>query len=183
MIGRPTGEPARSTSANRTVLGAASLAALAGAAVLALALMPASAAAQQPVPDPPKTVPTPVPEPVPTPPAAPAAKPAPPPSDPAAAGGTEPTADAENPDMARVAACKARALARLKEQSPSVDDIFIDVDGLTIAESTGKLGDTPVKGVIMGEAYIQRDHSDRANRFLCLTGEKDEVLFTFFTER
>ncbi|MFK8250984.1 hypothetical protein [Ancylobacter terrae] len=167
------------TSANRTLLGAASLAALAGGAALALTLMSAPAAAQQPVPDPPKTVPAPVP----VLPAAPAAKPAAPAPDPAAAGGTEPTLDAESPDMARVAACKTRALARLKEQSPSVDDIFIDVDGLTIAESTGKLGDIPVKGVIMGEAYIQRDHSDRANRFLCLTGEKDEVLFTFFTER
>lgn len=95
----------------------------------------------------------------------------------------EPTAEAGDRDMQRVAACKATALARLKEKSPSIDDIFIDVDGLTIAEADGKLGDIAVKGVLMGEAYIQRDRSDRANRFLCLVGANEEVLFTFFTEQ
>lgn len=107
---------------------------------------------------------------------------------PGPADGTQPTPEAAvspevDPDMQRVAACKAHAVSRLKERSPSIDDIYIDIDGLTIARSEAKLGDTEVRGVIMGEAYIQRDRSDTANRFLCLTGEKDEVLFTFFTER
>lgn len=107
---------------------------------------------------------------------------------PGPAGGTQPepsaaTSPEVDPDMQRVAACKADALAKLKKASPSIEDIYIDVDGLTIAQAENKLGDTAVKGIIMGEAYIQRDRSDTANRFLCLTGEKDEVLFTFFTER
>lgn len=107
---------------------------------------------------------------------------------PGAAGGTQPepaaaTSPEVNPDMQRVAACKADALAKLKQRSPSIEDLYIEIDGLTIAEAASKLGDTSVKGVIMGEAYIQRDRSDTANRFLCLTGENDEVLFTFFTER
>lgn len=107
---------------------------------------------------------------------------------PGPASGTQPAPEAAaapdvDPDMQRIAACKAQALARLKQRSPSVDDIYIDVDGLTVATADAKLGDTAVKGVIMGEAYIQRDKSDSANRFLCLTGEKGEVLFTFFTER
>lgn len=112
----------------------------------------------------------------------------PPAAPPGPAGGTQPEAGAAaapdvDPDMQRIAACKAQALARLKQRSPSVEDIYIDVDGLTVATADAKLGDTAVKGVIMGEAYIQRDKSDSANRFLCLTGEKGEVLFTFFTER
>lgn len=116
---------------------------------------------------------------------APAIQPAPPPGP---AGGTQPDASAAtspevDPDMQRVAACKADALKKLKQRSPSIDDIYIDIDGLTIAQAEATLGDTPVKGVIMGEAYIQRDRSDTANRFLCLTGAKGEVLFTFFTER
>jgi hypothetical protein len=123
----------------------------------------------------------------PSPPAKPA-EPVPAPKPPEAAPATEapsdePSVDASDKDMQRVAACKERALARLKEQSPSVEDIFIDVDGLTIADADGKLGDTAVKGVLMGEAYIRRDRSDQANRFLCLTGANGEVLFTFFTER
>jgi len=120
-----------------------------------------------------------------------AAQPLPPtetPAPPGPAGGTQPDTSAADtpgvdPDMQRVAACKAEALKKLKQRSPSIDDIYIDIDGLTIATADAKLGDTPVKGVIMGEAYIQRDRSDSANRFLCLTGEKGEVLFTFFTER
>ena len=126
--------------------------------------------------------------------AAPAPKPAPQPAPveqkapPGPPGGTQPDPSAAvspevDPDMQRVAACKAEALKKLKQRSPSVEDIYIDIDGLTIAQADAKLGDTPVKGVIMGEAYIQRDRSDSANRFLCLTGAKGEVLFTFFTER
>lgn len=103
-------------------------------------------------------------------------------------GGTQPDESAASspevdPDMQRVAACKAEALKKLKQRSPSIDDIYMDVDGLTIAQADAKLGDTEVKGVIMGEAYIQRDRSDTANRFLCLTGANGNVLFTFFTER
>lgn len=114
--------------------------------------------------------------------------PAMPPAPPGPAEGTQPEPSAAqspevDPDMKRVAACKARALERLKAASPSIDDIYIDVDGLTIATADSKIGETPVNGVIMGEAYIRRDRSDQANRFLCLTGPKDEVLFTFFTER
>lgn len=122
----------------------------------------------------------------PAPPAKPAeTAPVPPPAPQAAPadGVAEPTEAAADPDMRKIAACKEHALGRLKQQSSAIEDIFIDVDGLTVAEADGKLGDTAVKGVLMGEAYIQRDRSDRANRFLCLTGENDEVLFTFFTER
>lgn len=137
-------------------------------AALGIAALPLPVFAQQPAP-------------------APAAPPAPV-APPGPAGGTQPAPEAAaapnvDPDMQRIAACKAQALARLKQRSPSVDDIYIDVDGLTVATADAKLGDTAVKGVIMGEAYIQRDKSDSANRFLCLTGEKGEVLFTFFTER
>ncbi|MCJ8143046.1 hypothetical protein MKI84_08960 [Ancylobacter sp. A5.8] len=120
-------------------------------------------------------------------PPAPAAQP-PAPVAPSPAGGTQPdpsaaTSPEVDPDMQRVAACKAQALEKLKQRSPTIEDIYIDIDGLTIATAEARLGDTDVKGVIMGEAYIQRDRSDTANRFLCLTGPKGEVLFTFFTER
>ncbi|MEP9352641.1 hypothetical protein ABLE93_03475 [Xanthobacter sp. KR7-65] len=93
-------------------------------------------------------------------------------------------AEAEAPeDAERAAACKAHALARLKARSPSVDDIFIDMDGLTIAKADMAVGSEKITGVLMGEAYIKRDRSDRAHRFLCLVGEKDKVVMTFLTER
>lgn len=93
-------------------------------------------------------------------------------------------AEAEAPeDAERAAACKAHAMVKLKARSPSVDDIFIDMDGLTIAKADVAVGQEKITAVLMGEAYIKRDRSDKAHRFLCLVGEKDKVVMTFFTER
>ncbi|MFH1554523.1 MAG: hypothetical protein ABII76_06625 [Pseudomonadota bacterium] len=86
-------------------------------------------------------------------------------------------------DTALVRTCKLRALAVLRQRSPSIEDIFIDVDGLTVAEADSTVGTERVRHVLMGEAYIQRDKTDKVHRFLCLTGEEDKVLMTFFTER
>ncbi|MBN8917410.1 MAG: hypothetical protein J0I31_17555 [Rhizobiales bacterium] len=93
-------------------------------------------------------------------------------------------AEAQAPgDAERAAACKAHALARLKANSPSVDDILIDMDGLTIAKADTTVGQEKITAVLMGEAYIKRDRSDKAHRFLCLVGENDKVVMTFFTTR
>ncbi|QTL03310.1 hypothetical protein J5J86_21620 [Aquabacter sp. L1I39] len=124
--------------------------------------------------------------PVPLPPAAPAAPGAAPKSStptvktepPVPAG---PAAGVKETDLAL--ACKDRALTILKQRSPSIEDIFIDMDGLTIAEADLAVGNTKIRNVLMGEAYIQRDRSDKVHRFLCLTGEGDTVLLTFLTER
>lgn len=111
----------------------------------------------------------------------PSAKPAEPPKvvEPAQPAG--PAAGAKETDLAL--ACKDRALSLLKQRSPSIEDIFIDMDGLTIAEADLTVGGTKIRNVLMGEAYIQRDRSDKVHRFLCLTGEGDTVLLTFLTER
>lgn len=107
-----------------------------------------------------------------------------PPAQPAPAGPAAPPADAEGKqDTELVLACKARALSILKQRSPSIEDIFIDMDGITVAKADLSVEDTKVRTVIMGEAYIQRDKSDKVHRFLCLTGEDGKVLLTFFTER
>lgn len=92
-----------------------------------------------------------------------------------------PAAGTKGTDLAL--ACKDRALSLLKQRSPSIEDIFIDMDGLTIAEADLSVGNTKIRNVLMGEAYIQRDRSDKVHRFLCLTGEGDTVLLTFLTER
>lgn len=115
--------------------------------------------------------------PTPTPPApgTPAADP------PAVAPAEESTA--ATPEAKQVSACKSHALERLKQGSPSITDIFIDMDGLTIAHADLKVGEAHVTSVLMGEAYIQRDRSDKVHRFLCLTGDDDHVLMTFFTEQ
>lgn len=115
-------------------------------------------------------------------PAAPAT-PAPlPPAAPASKAAEQAQKEGED-DMALVQACKAHALAVLKGRSPSIDDIFIDMDGLTVAKANLAVEDTKVEAVLMGEAYIQRDRSDKVHRFLCLAGADGKVLMTFFTLR
>lgn len=127
--------------------------------------------------------PSPAPSVVPSP--APLPQPAPVPAPPGS-GADVPKEKAAAPpssDTVLVRTCKLRALAVLRQRSPSIEDIFIDVDGLTVAEADSTVGNERVRHVLMGEAYIQRDKTDKVHRFLCLTGDEGKVLMTFFTER
>jgi hypothetical protein len=84
---------------------------------------------------------------------------------------------------AEVEACRVSGLAAIKERSPSLDQITLDVESLAISKADTKVGDTPIKMVIMGDAYLQRDKSDKPNRFVCLISEGGKVVLTFFTEQ
>lgn len=90
---------------------------------------------------------------------------------------------AQTPDDPNLAACKATALTALRERSPSLKDIVLDLDGMTIAKADTKVEDTPVRTIIMGEAYLERKETGQAQRFLRMVGEKGKVLLTFFTRR
>lgn len=92
-------------------------------------------------------------------------------------------APVEKPASPELASCKSNAMAAITAREPEIKDIVIDEDGLTIAVSETKIGDTPVTRIIMGEAYLKTDRSDKPRRFLCLLGEKGKVLLTFFTQR
>jgi hypothetical protein len=81
----------------------------------------------------------------------------------------------------QVEACRKSGLAALQQRSPSLDEIVLDMDSLAISKADTKVGDTSIKMVIMGEAYLQRDKTDKPNRFLCLLSDEDEVVLTFFT--
>jgi hypothetical protein len=83
---------------------------------------------------------------------------------------------------AEVEACRLSGLVALKERSQAIKDLTFDIDGLAISKAGTKVEDTPVKMVIMGDAYLQRGKTDKPNRFVCLIGEKGKVLLTFFTE-
>lgn len=81
-----------------------------------------------------------------------------------------------------LAACKATALLALSQRDASIKDIEIDEEGLTVASADTKVEDTPVKRIIMGDAYLQTNRQDKPRRFLCLIGDKGKVLLTFFTQ-
>jgi len=93
------------------------------------------------------------------------------------------TAQAQAPNDPEIAACKATGLVALKERSPSVKDIILDMETLAISKANTKIEDTPVRTVIMAEAYLERKETGKSQQFLCLIGEKGKVLLTFFTAR
>lgn len=92
-------------------------------------------------------------------------------------------AQAEKPASPSVALCKNAALSTLSAREPEIKDIYVDEDGATIAVSETKVENTPVTRIIIAEAYLRTDRSDKPRRFLCLLGENDKVLLTFFTAR
>jgi hypothetical protein len=81
-----------------------------------------------------------------------------------------------------LAACKATGLLALSSRDASIKDIEIDEEGLTVAVADTKVEDTPVRRIIMGDAYLQTNRQDKPRRFLCLIGDKGKVLLTFFTQ-
>ncbi|MBD2749401.1 hypothetical protein IC232_22220 [Microvirga sp. BT688] len=82
-----------------------------------------------------------------------------------------------------VEACRLSGLAALKERSPSLEHLTFDVESLAISKADTRVEDTPIKMVVMGEAYLQREKSDKPNRFVCLVSDKGKVVLTFFTEQ
>lgn len=84
---------------------------------------------------------------------------------------------------AEVEACRLAGLAALKERSPSLDQITLDMQSLAVSKADTKVGDTPIRMVVMGDAYLQRDKTDKPNRFVCLLSDHDKVVLTFFTEQ
>lgn len=79
-----------------------------------------------------------------------------------------------------IEACKATGLIALKERSPAIKDILLDMDTIVISRINTKIEDTPVRTIIMGEVYIERKEVGKSQQFLCLIGEKGKVLLTFF---
>ncbi|KFG69540.1 hypothetical protein [Microvirga sp. BSC39] len=84
---------------------------------------------------------------------------------------------------AEVEACRLSGLAALKERSPSLEHLTFDIQSLAISKADTKVEDTPIRMVVMGEAYLQREKSDKPNRFICLISDKGKVVLTFFTEQ
>lgn len=80
-------------------------------------------------------------------------------------------------------ACRSTGLIALKERNPSVTDVAFDLDGMTVAKANTKVEDTPIKTVVIGDAYLEKGKKDTRRTFLCLIGEKGKVVLTFFTDK
>ncbi|WP_291962809.1 hypothetical protein [Chelatococcus sp.] len=83
------------------------------------------------------------------------------------------------------AACRKASIETLRQvggNSP-LKDVKLDLDSLTIAKANAEVGGVKIHTVLIGQAAIQRENSDEPHTFLCLLGEKEKVLMTFFTKR
>jgi hypothetical protein len=89
-------------------------------------------------------------------------------------------AQSQNPELE---ACRSSGLVALKERNPSISDVSLDMDSMTVAKANAKVEDTPIRTVIIGDAYLEKGKKDTRRTLLCLIGEKGKVLLTFFTEK
>jgi|SRR5215212_1852004 len=89
--------------------------------------------------------------------------------------------NAQNPSDPAIEACRTTGLLALKERSPSVKDLSLDMESLAVSKANTTVEDVPVRMVVMGEAYLERKEKVGSQRFVCLIGEKGKVLLTFFT--
>ena len=84
---------------------------------------------------------------------------------------------------AEVEACRLSGLAAVKERSPSLEHLTFDMESLAASKAATRVEDTPIRMMVMGEAYLQCEKSDKPNRFVCLISEKGKVVLAFFTEQ
>ena len=79
--------------------------------------------------------------------------------------------------------CRSTGLIALRERDPSIKDVTLDFDGMTVVKANTKVEDTPIKTIVIGDAYLEKGKKDTRRTFLCLIGEKGKVLLTFFTDQ
>jgi hypothetical protein len=79
--------------------------------------------------------------------------------------------------------CRATGLIALQQQNPAVLDLTLDLDGMTVAKANAKVGETQIRTVVIGDAYMEKGNREKRHTFLCLIGNKGKVLLTFFTEK
>jgi len=84
--------------------------------------------------------------------------------------------------MPELEACRSTGLIALQERDPSIKDVTPDFDGMTVAKANTKVEDTPIKTIVIGDAYLENGEKDARRTFLCLIGETGKVLLTFFTD-
>lgn len=80
-------------------------------------------------------------------------------------------------------ACRSTGLIALRERNPNITDVSFDIDGMTVAKANTKVEDTPIRTIVIGDAYLEKGRKDTRRTFLCLIGEKGKVLLTFFTDK
>jgi hypothetical protein len=91
------------------------------------------------------------------------------------------TAASENADAPEIDACRASGLIALKERSPTIKDVELDLD--SVIKMNSKIGDVNIKAMVLGEASIEKKTSSKAKNLICILGEKGKVLLAIFSDQ
>jgi hypothetical protein len=67
-----------------------------------------------------------------------------------------------NPDTPELDACRASGLIALKESAPAIKDVAIDPDSVRIFKMDKKIGEEPVRAVLIGDVSIEQQKSSRS---------------------
>ena len=68
--------------------------------------------------------------------------------------------------------CRSTGLMALRERNPAIKDVSLDVESMTVAKANTKIEDTPIRTIVIGDAYLEKGKQDTRRTFLCLIGEK-----------
>ena len=93
------------------------------------------------------------------------------------------TAASENVDAPEIDACRASGLIALKERSPTIKDVELDLDSVRVIKMNSKIGDVDIKAMVLGEASIEKKTSSKAKNLICILGEKGTVLLAVFSDQ
>ena len=80
-------------------------------------------------------------------------------------------------------ACRTTGLLALRKKILAIKDVILDAESMAVAKANTKVEDTPIRTIVIGDAYLEKGNQDTRQTFLCLIGEKEKVLLTFFTDK
>ncbi len=87
-------------------------------------------------------------------------------------------------DAPEIDACRATGLIALKERSPAIKDVTLDLDSVRVVKmKSSKIANVEIKAIVLGEVNIENKKSSKPQDLICILGEKGKVLLTIFSDK
>jgi hypothetical protein len=86
-------------------------------------------------------------------------------------------------DAPEIDACTASGLIALKERSPAIKDVTLDLDSVRVVKMSSKIANVEIKAIVLGDVNIEKKKSSKPQDLICILGEKGKVLLTIFSDK
>jgi hypothetical protein len=87
------------------------------------------------------------------------------------------------PEAPEIDACRASGLIALKERSPAIKDVALDLDSVRVVKMSAKIADVEIKAIVLAEVDVEKKKSSKPQDLICILGEKGKVLLTIFSNK